>query len=214
MPTVVSDYLQQVHTVAGVSVRTGVAVAELTETNSGVLATLVNGERIEADQALIGTGILPNTALAEACGLPVDDGIVVDAQGRTADPDIFAAGDVVRAPSAFAGESLRMESWANAQNQAIVVARAALGRPDQYHDIPWFWSDQYDVNLQILGLPHRGVTVVTRGAPASGRGCWMMLQADGTFCGAVAVNAARELRGLRKLLAEGGMPDPIAWADA
>jgi 3-phenylpropionate/trans-cinnamate dioxygenase ferredoxin reductase subunit len=213
MPGVVSDYLLRLHQSQGVTVLTGIGVTGLSEEESGVAATVDTGELLRADHALIGIGIVPNTSLAVACGLPVANGIVVDVQSRTSDPDIFAAGDVASHPSGFAGVALRLESWANAQSQAIVAAKAALGRADRYDDIPWFWSDQYTANLQMLGLPDRGSEIVARGAPEKGSGCWLMLREDGTAAGAVAVNAPRELRTLRKMFADGRLPVLSAWAD-
>lgn len=117
---------------------------------------------------MIGIGISPDTALAAACGLEVADGIIVDAQGRTSDPAIFAAGDVARHPNGFAGSPLRLEPWANAQNGAIVAAKASLGHDVRYAEVPWFWSDQYGANLQMLGLPGAGVRSFARGAPDAG----------------------------------------------
>jgi 3-phenylpropionate/trans-cinnamate dioxygenase ferredoxin reductase subunit len=213
MPEIVSDFLLRLHQSQGVTVRTGISVTDLSEQESGVVAPVDTRELLRADHALIGIGIVPDTALAVGCGLAVSNGIVVDAQGRTVDPDIFAAGDVACHQSDFAGAALRLESWANAQNQAIVAAKAALGRADRYDEIPWFWSDQYTVNLQMLGLPDRGCEIVTRGAPEAGSGCWLMLREDGTAAGAVAVNAARELRTLRKMFADGRLPVLSAWAD-
>jgi 3-phenylpropionate/trans-cinnamate dioxygenase ferredoxin reductase subunit len=213
MPGVVSDYLLRLHQSQGVTVLTGIGVTGLSEEESGVAATVDTGELLRADHALIGIGIVPNTSLAVACGLPVANGIVADVQSRTSDPDIFAAGDVASHPSGFAGVALRLESWANAQSQAIVAAKAALGRADRYDDIPWFWSDQYTANLQMLGLPDRGSEIVARGAPEKGSGCWLMLREDGTAAGAVAVNAPRELRTLRKMFADGRLPVLSAWAD-
>ena len=213
MPETVSDFLLRLHQSHGVIVRTGIGVTGLSEQESGVIATVDTGELLRADHVLIAIGIVPDTTLAVNCGLPVANGIVVDAQGRTADPDIFAAGDVACGHSDFAGAALRLESWANAQNQAIVAAKAALGRADRYDEIPWFWSDQYNINLQMLGLPDRGSKIVTRGAPEAGNGCWLMLRENGTAAGAVAVNAPRELRTLRKLFADERLPVLSAWAD-
>lgn len=213
MPATVSDFLRRLHEANGVTVLMGTGVTGLTADDAGAAATLSDGTVLLADHALVGIGIAPNTALAVACGLAVDDGIVVDAQGRSSDPDIFAAGDVARQSSTFAGFPLRLESWANAQNQAISTAKAALGAEDRYTEIPWFWSDQYEINLQILGLPGAGVRTVVRGTPDAAAGCWLMLKADNTVAGAVAVNAPLDLRILRKMLAERRMPNPEAWED-
>lgn len=213
MPPVVSDWLHTLHESHGVRMVTGVGVAGIAATAGGVAVTLADGGRLEADQLLLGIGIEPEVGLAAAMGLALDDGIVVDAQGRTSDPRIFAAGDVARHPNAFAGASLRLESWANAQNQAIVAARAALGGTGVYADIPWFWSDQYGMNMQMLGVPGLGTRAVARGRPEAGNGCWLMLDDTGVAVGAVAVNATRDLRVLRKLLENGRAPLPDAWAD-
>ncbi|BAI74205.1 ferredoxin--NAD+ reductase (plasmid) [Azospirillum sp. B510] len=213
MPPVVSDWLHALHESHGVRVVSGVGVSGVAAMSDGVAVTLADGERLEADHLLLGIGIEPEVGLAAAMGLALDDGIVVDAQGRTSDPRVFAAGDVARHPNAFAGTSLRLESWANAQNQAIVAARAALGGAGVYADIPWFWSDQYGVNVQMLGLPGMGTRAVARGTPEAGSGCWLMLDESGIVTGAVAVNAARDLRVLRKLLEDGRAPLPDAWAD-
>jgi 3-phenylpropionate/trans-cinnamate dioxygenase ferredoxin reductase subunit len=191
----------------------GCAVTALAVGDDGVTAELSDGRSVSADHAVIGIGILPETSLAEAAGLAVDNGILVDETGRTSDPHIYAAGDATRHPSAFTGGMLRLESWANAQNQAIVVAKAALGQPVRYAETPWFWSDQYDTNLQILGLPDQGVRTIARGAPEAGRGAWLALREDGSAAGVIALNAPRDLRAVRKMIGEGLTPDPAAWAD-
>ena len=213
VPPIVSDFLRNLHESQGVTIRTGHGVTGLVADGSGVTLILATGEKLRADHALIGIGIAPETTLAASCGLAIEDGILVDRQGRTSDPDIFAAGDVARHPSRFIGGMLRLESWANAQNQAIVAAKASLGGADVYDDVPWLWSDQYATNLQILGVPSDATDAVARGTPEAGSGCWLMRRADGTAAGAVAVNAPRELRALRKLLSEGRTPCPVGWAD-
>lgn len=213
LPPVVSEYLHRLHAANGVTIVTGTGPLQISATADSVTITPGAGDPVTADLVLLGIGMSPATELAAACGLTVEDGIMVDETGRTSDPAIYAAGDNTRHPNSFAGGSLRLESWANAQNQAIAVAKAALGQSVQYDDIPWLWSDQYDASLQILGLPHRAETVIARGDPDGGKGCWLMLAADGSVAGAVAVNAARDLAGLRKMLAAAKAPDPAAWAD-
>jgi len=214
LPPVASAYLQRLHESHGVEVALGAAVATVTPGVDGVVAETADGRCFSADHALIGIGIVPETALAAAAGLAVDNGIVVDETGRTSDPDIYAAGDATRHPSAFTGGMLRLESWANAQNQAIVAAKAALGAPARYAETPWFWSDQYDVNLQILGLPDLGTRAIARGTPEAGSGAWLVLREDGRVAGVIAVNAPRDLRAVRKMVGEGLTPDLAAWADA
>lgn len=213
VPQVVSDFLLNLHRSNGVSVRTSASLSGISSGEFGVTATLADGEVLTADHMLVGIGITPNSELAASCGLPVRNGIVVDLQGRTADPDIFAAGDVAVHPSDFAGQEIRLETWANAQNQAICAAGAALGKAGRYIEIPWFWSDQYTTNLQCLGLPQQADRAIMRGNPDAGGGCWLFLKSDGRLAGATAVNAPREIRALRKTFAQGRMPEPAAWAD-
>jgi 3-phenylpropionate/trans-cinnamate dioxygenase ferredoxin reductase subunit len=211
LPPVASAFLAQLHKTNGVNVILGQSVKTLTAHEDSVSATLSDGSQIAADNALLAIGILPNVELAQASFLAVEDGILVDHTGRTSDPDIFAAGDVTRHPNAFAGSLVRLESWANAQNQAIIAARAALGAPARYNEIPWFWSDQYDVNMQILGFPAAAASCHTRGAPSDGKGTWLALHENGRPAGAIAVNAARDLRPLRRLFENHAAPDIATW---
>jgi 3-phenylpropionate/trans-cinnamate dioxygenase ferredoxin reductase subunit len=146
-----------------------------------------------------GIGLEPDVALAREAGLTVDNGVIVDEQGRTSDPDIFAAGDCANTPLPCLGRRVRLESWANAQNQAIVAAKAALGQDARYDELPWFWSDQYDVNLQILGLPARWPEPVVRGDPASGSFSHFYLDGE-RIAAIVSVNAPRDLRAAKKLV--------------
>jgi 3-phenylpropionate/trans-cinnamate dioxygenase ferredoxin reductase subunit len=211
LPPVASAFLAQLHRTNGVDVKLGQSVNILATHGDFVTAELADGSSIRADNALVAIGILPNVELAQACGLAVEDGILVDASGRTSDPDIFAAGDVTRHMNVFAGGLVRLESWANAQNQAITAARAALGIEARYDEIPWFWSDQYGVNLQILGMPAAAARCYARGAPADGKGSWLGLHEDGRPAGAIAVNAPRDLRALRPLFENNSAPDIPAW---
>ena len=171
----------------------------------------VAGEPLLFDHVVVGIGIVPETDLAAAAGLAVDNGILVDACGRTLDPHISAAGDVTSHPNAFMGGHVRLESWANAQNQAIVAAKAAIGAEAIHADIPWVWSDQYDANIQIIGMPDRAAALRLRGDQAAGKCCWLALDAAGKAIGAVSVNMPRELRLVRKALEQGATPDLDQW---
>ncbi len=211
LPAVASAFLARLHESHGVALRLGKSVQALAAHADQVTAELADGSTITADHALVAIGVLPNVELAQDCGLAVENGILVDHTGLTSDPHIYAAGDVTRHPNSFAGGPVRLESWANAQNQAIVAARAALGLAARYDEIPWFWSDQYGVNLQILGLPAAAARCHPRGAPDEARGSWLALHEDGRPAGAIAVNAARDLRPLRRLFDDRIAPDIAAW---
>ncbi len=144
-----SDYFRTLHTMRGVDIRESVGLASLNGTGGRVTsATLTDGTELAIDFAVVGVGIRPSIALAE--GLEIDNGIKVDGFGRTSDPAIFAAGDCTSFP--YKGGRIRLESVPNAIEQAEATAAAMLGGDAQYHAKPWFWSDQYDVKLQIAGL--------------------------------------------------------------
>ena len=118
-----------------------------------------------ADLVVIGIGVLPNVELAQAAGLACADGILVDQHGRTEDPWIFAAGECTRHPNRFAGGRAQLELLQNAVDQAKAVAAAIMGRPEPYDEVPWFWSDQYEVKLQMVGLSAGHDTRAIRGDP-------------------------------------------------
>ena len=161
----------------------------------------------------IGVGAVPNVELAAAAGLPVENGIAVDDQARTADPDIFAAGDATNHPNAPLGRRIRLESWQNAQNQAIVAAAAMCGGDARYAEVPWFWSDQYDVNLQIIGLPDAWDRIVVRRYEKE-RSLTFAYVKHGRVIGGNALNAPRDIPVLRQLIQTRHPIDPIALADA
>ena len=198
VPPAISAFLRTRHEREGVGIRLGVGVKAI-EDRGELAVRLADGSTVEADAIVAGIGLEPDVALARDAGLAVDNGIVVDEQGRTSDPDIFAAGDCANTPLPCLGRRVRLESWANAQNQAIVAAKAALGQDARYDELPWFWSDQYDVNLQILGLPARWTEPVVRGDPASGSFSHFYLDGE-RIAAIVSVNAPRDLRAAKKLV--------------
>ncbi|GAA4526855.1 NAD(P)/FAD-dependent oxidoreductase [Nonomuraea ferruginea] len=144
----------------GVDLRLGVKVEEIA---GGV--RLADGTRVEADAVIAGIGVEPDTRLAVAAGLKVDDGVVVDASLRTSDPDVFAAGDVARAYHPLLGTHIRVEHWANALNQPAVAAAAMLDREASYDRLPYFYTDQYDLGMEYTGYvrPGEADDVVIRG---------------------------------------------------
>ena len=164
LPPEIAAFVQRMHEENGVSIRLGRNIQSFEDASDGsVAAVLDDASRLETGVVVVGIGIVPNTQLAEDAGLAVDNGIVVDASGRTSDPFVFACGDVASYHHPHVGRSVRLESWANAQNHAIETAKAVLGKDSNYCEVPWFWSDQFDLNLQILGLPEAWSQPVVRG---------------------------------------------------
>ena len=160
---------------------------------------LDDGRSLPCDLVLIGVGALPNQALAEDAGLPCDDGIVVDEHARTADPSIFAIGDVTRRPLPLYGRTFRLESVPSALEQAKQAAAAITGHKPPTPEVPWFWSDQYDLKLQIAGLPFDVDGVIVRGDPDAARFAVFHMKGD-VIQAVEAVNAPAEFMGGRLLI--------------
>jgi len=213
VPPAISDFLVELHRANGVDVRLDSGLVSLDDNADGVRATLADGTTLDADFAVAGIGLAPHTALAQAAGLAIADGIVVDHFGATSDPRVFACGDVANHPSAWLKRRVRLESWANAQNQAISTAKALLGTFEPYADIPWFWSDQYDVNLQILGdIPNDAQLVVRGDLP--GKRATLFYVEDSAIRGAIAINTPRDLKLARKWMNQGRTVDLAILTDA
>jgi p-cumate 2,3-dioxygenase ferredoxin reductase subunit len=194
-PKLVSDVVEARHRSAGVDFRFGVTVAEATA--AGV--RLGDGHELAADIILVGVGVEPAPGLAQALGLACAGGIAADAFGATDNPAILAAGDVALQFSPWHGRSLRIETWANAQNQAIAAARNMIGPQKAYADPPWFWTDQYELNIQVVG-DVADADLVVRGAVEGGRFSVAAVR-GGELVGAVAVNVAKEMALYRRLVA-------------
>ena len=192
-------WMLELHRSHGVDVRLGLGVERFEGAGRLEGAVLGDGSVIDTPLAIVGIGIVPNSELAEAAGLTVENGIVVDGFARTSDPDIFAAGDVTNHLNPRFSRPVRLESWENAQNHAIAAAKAMLDKGEPYADVPWFWSDQYDVNIQLTGLPQDWDATVTRGDPAAGAFITFYLK-GGRIDGAVAVNNGRDLRMAKRLM--------------
>jgi 3-phenylpropionate/trans-cinnamate dioxygenase ferredoxin reductase subunit len=153
----------RMHREKGVDIRTNAAVSALRTTNDGVVIEFGEAPPMEADVVLVGIGITPNVSVAAASGLLIDDGIVVDAQGRTSIPNVYAAGDVARRYSERAGRHVRVEHFDNANKQGAAVANAMLGRDAVSDEASWFWSDQYDHTIQFVGAASANGELVIRG---------------------------------------------------
>lgn len=209
----VGKIYENLHRARGVDVRTGVAVSGFCGTDRVQQVRCSDGTVLPADAVVIGIGVVPNVELAREAGLAVDNGIVVDQYGQTSDGDIFAAGDVTNHPNALLGRRLRLESWQNAQNQAITAARSMIGNRTPYAEVPWFWSDQYDVNLQMLGAPERWDRVVLRGDVSQLKFSAFYLQ-GGILVGVNALNNPKDIRPARQLIAERCLVDADLLANA
>jgi 3-phenylpropionate/trans-cinnamate dioxygenase ferredoxin reductase subunit len=198
-PTV-SEFYARVHAAAGVRlhVRTGV---EAFEGKGKVEAVRAGGQSHKCDFALVGIGVVPNEELAREAGLGCDDGIVVNEFAETGDPAIYAAGDCTRHIGRD-GHPVRLESVQNAIDQAKHAALAMQGKHTAYKEVPWFWSDQYDLKLQIAGLAWPDDRTVLRGDPAARKFAVFHLR-EGRVAAVESVNAAPEYLVGRKLIAEG-----------
>lgn len=208
----VSDFMARVHGEAGVTIRCNIGLQSFTgETHlRGVIGS--DGVEIPADLAIVGIGILPNVELAEEAGLTCSNGIMVDEYCRTSDPDVLAVGDCTNHPNPLLGRRLRLESVHNAQEQAKTAATTILGRLEPYAQVPWFWSDQYDLKLQIVGMNAASDQAVVRGDPAS-RSFAVFFLNGGRLASVFAINSPREFMLSKKLIASGARPEPALLRD-
>ncbi|WP_299207765.1 FAD-dependent oxidoreductase [uncultured Tateyamaria sp.] len=203
-----SDYFRDLHKGHGVDLREGVGLTRLTGDGTVAGAELTDGTTLDVDVVIVGVGISPGTELAEAAGITIDNGIATDAQGRTSAPHVWAAGDCASFP--YHGDRIRLESVPNAIDQAECVAENIMGAGKDYVARPWFWSDQYDVKLQIAGLNTGYDRVVTRDGGAA-KSFWY-------YAGdrLLAVDAANDPRAYmigKRLIEAGKSADPAVVAD-
>jgi len=207
----VSDFYEKVHRAAGVKLLLDTGV-EAFEGQGRLEAIRAGGKSHPADVALVGIGIVPNVELAKEAGLGCDDGIVVNERSEaTGDPSIFAAGDCTR-HIGREGTALRLECVQNAIDQAKHAALAMVGKPSVYREVPWFWSDQYDLKLQIAGLARPSDQLVIRGNPDARKFAVFHLR-DGAIAAVEAINAAPEYLVGKKLIGEGTKIAPERLAD-
>ena len=212
VPPAMSAWFRRLHESHGVTVHTGVAVQAFEGRDGRVSAVATAAGPHAADLVVMGVGIVPNQELAADCGLPCDDGIMVDDHCRTADAAVLAAGDCTRHPQPLLGGTLRLESVHNATAQARVAAANLMGGDERYAEIPWFWSDQYDVKLQMIGLSSGHDRAVVRGDMDGGAFIVFYLR-DGVPVAADAVNSARDFMACRKLIPRLEAVDPARLAD-
>ncbi len=207
-----SGWFGAIHRGYGVDLQVSAPVEAITGEDRATGVRLADGEEIAADLVLVAAGLSPNTELAEAAGLPCQDGILVDQCARTEDERIYACGDVARFELTRYGTTLRLESVQNAIDQAKAAAAAICGAPQIYDPVPWFWSDQYELKLQIAGLIEGADQMVRRGDPEEGKFALFHLK-DGDLIAVEAVNSAPEYMVGQRMIANGARPDPERLRD-
>lgn len=201
----------EIHREHGVDLRTEEGVEAVEETSDGVVVTTTRGDRIEGRAVVVGIGIIPNTDLAEDAGLPVDNGILVDAACRTEAPGVVAAGDVASHDHPRFGR-IRVEHYDNALKMGAHAARAMLGDPGPFDDPHWFWSDQYEHNLQMAGFASAWDDVVVRGSVEE-RSFSAFYLRDGQLLATLGLNRPRDVRRSMRLIADGARPEPDGLRD-
>tara|TARA_R110001592_G_scaffold260403_1_gene524922 strand:- start:16381 stop:17604 length:1224 start_codon:yes stop_codon:yes gene_type:complete len=209
----VSAFYTRVHTEEGVDIRTEAGVDAITGEQHVEGVRLADGTTVPADLVLIGVGVIPNIELAEAAGLSIDNGIVVDEFARTSDHDIVAAGDCTNHYNPIYKRQLRLESVQNATDQAKIAAKAVCGKLEAYNSLPWFWSDQYDLKLQIAGLSQGFDQVVIRGDSENSRSFAAFYFCEGRFIAVDAVNRPKEFMTSKRALTTGQAVDLLKLAD-
>ncbi|MGI8626085.1 MAG: NAD(P)/FAD-dependent oxidoreductase [Geodermatophilaceae bacterium] len=212
----VAEFLAAVHADAGVKIVIRTTVRELLRGPDGAATGVVcsDGRSWAADLVLVAVGVAPEVELAEAAGLPCDNGIMVDGQARTRDPRIYAAGDCTNQLDAASGRRLRLESVNNAVEQGKTVAAAITGSSPRAAQVPCFWSDQYHVKLQTVGVLAGHAASVVRGDPAHGSFAVLYLDDGGHVVAVDAVNAPREFSFARSLLGRRPVGEPLPSPDA
>jgi 3-phenylpropionate/trans-cinnamate dioxygenase ferredoxin reductase subunit len=209
----ISRYFLDLHRGWGTDVRLGTPVGRIVGERGRVVAVeTANGDRVPADLALMGTGVDPNVGLATAAGLAADNGILVDDTMATAVGEVVAVGDCVSFPHWELGRRVRLESVQNAVDQAKLAAKTLLQRAEPYREVPWFWSDQGDVKLQIVGLPFNATRSVVRGRQEDNKFSVFHFAGD-RLLAIDSVNRAADHMVGRRLLAAGISPSPEVCAD-
>ena len=217
VPKEIANLIASRHSTEGVDLRTGIGIFAIYEHASSVTIELQNGEMVKGDAVLVGIGAEPNTSLAAAAGLAIDNGIAVNERLETSVADIWAAGDCCSFPLALQnGRRVRLESWRNAQDQAALVAKNMSGAVQTYQAIPWFWSDQYDLSLQVAGMADATCVHVVRDLDNGGK-LVFSLNPDGRLMQIAGISVgnaiARDIKIGEMLISRGTKLEPSALAD-
>lgn len=198
-PPALSQHLCDMHRARGVVLHLGVPLESATRESGEIVLTLRDGTRIAGDAVVYGVGVEPDTALARMAGLEVDNGIVIDAQCRTSQPHIYAAGDVASQRDDANGRAVRQETWENANRQAVTAARAMLDLEPEADTAPWFWTDQCGLNIQFAG-DMAAPEWLARGSLDAPPCVLFGLDAEGAVVGAITVNQGRDMRSAKALI--------------
>ena len=209
----VSAFYHRLHTDQGVGIMTSAAAERIEGEGRVERVVCSDGSVFPADMVIVGVGVTPATELAQAAGLSVDDGIVVDEFCQTADPDIVAAGDCASQRDPNTGQHRRLESVPFAVEQAKSAAAALCGEPVAQNSLPWFWSDQYDLKLQMAGLNRGHDQVIIRGQSDSGDNLAAFYFRDGRMIAADCINRPQEFMLAKRLLGKGQSVDPETVGD-
>jgi 3-phenylpropionate/trans-cinnamate dioxygenase ferredoxin reductase subunit len=217
VPAGIADKIAQRHRAAGVEVHCAMGISRIDGLSSQHRVVLDSGEAVTCDVVVAGIGAVPNVELAAAAGLSIENGIRVDETLATSDPAIYAAGDCCSFPHpAYGGRRVRLEAWRNAQDQGTLVAGNLLGQRRPCDAIPWFWSDQYELGLQIVGLPDSATTEVVRLRQDDGL-IHFGLDSSMTLVAASGISKgtqiARDIRLCQMLISRGSVVDPAELAD-
>ncbi len=208
----VSEFYQAEHRQQGVNLMLSTGLAGFSGSAALEQVELTDGTSVAADFVLICIGVIPNVELAVDAGLDVDNGIRVDDRCRTSDASVYAVGDCTNHPNSILGQRLRLESVHNALEQAKTVARNICGDDLQYAQVPWFWSDQYDLKLQIAGISHGYDRTVLRGDPASRAFSCLYLR-DGQLIAIDSINSPKDFMQSKALIANHAAINPDTLAN-
>lgn len=214
MPSDVGSYMHDLHMKNGVNIRLNTVPYQVLLGDEGGAVVCTNNGDIGADIVIVGVGAVPNVELAENAQLRVNNGIVVDEFCCTNDPDIFAAGDVTNHFNPLLGRHLRVESWQVAENQPVIAAKNMLGERSSYAELPWLWSDQYDCNLQTLGVFTERQTLIRRQGASVDSFSILGIEPDGRLQAAAVVNCGRDMAMFKRMASSGKPASAEMLADA